>query len=221
MSANSRLVHLVSVAKSFPGGAHAPRIVFRPTTVSLPTDRRVAILGDKRVGKTTLLQMLARKLIPDQGRLIAPVRFSPVVNSGGLLHPKLTVLENIRFLARLFGADAERLAFAVDALNGGDIRLDTPFKTHDSGGRKDLEAAVAIALPFDCYLFDDAGQLGPDLIERCFEAAKWRGAGFIFASTSSRLARQFADAILVIGDMTLYPFADAEEGIRFFERQRR
>jgi len=195
--------------------------VFRPTTVSLPTDRRVAILGGRRAGKTTFLQILARKLAPDQGQLIAPLRFSPIVNSGGLFHPQLTGLENIHFIARMFGVAAERLTLSVDAFNGNSISLDTPFKAHDSGRRRALVAAVTIVLPFDCYLFDDAAQLAPDLLERSFDAAAQRCAGLIFTTASSRLARQFADAILVIGDTTVHPFADVEEGIQYFERQQR
>jgi capsular polysaccharide transport system ATP-binding protein len=221
MPTSSRLVHLLSVAKSFPGTGSAPKIVFGPTTLSLPTDRRVAILGGRRAGKTTFLQILARKLAPDRGQLIAPLRFSPVVNSGGLFHPQLTALENIRFIARMSGICAERLTLSVDAFNANSISLDTPFKDHDSGRRRALEVAVAIVLPFDCYLFDDAAQLAPELLERSFDAAAQRCAGLIFTTATSRLAHRFADAILVIGDTTLHPFADIEEGIQFFERQQR
>jgi capsular polysaccharide transport system ATP-binding protein len=213
------MIQLVGVAKAFAGRGRVPQIVLRPTTIGWPADRRVAILGERRVGKTTVLQMLAGKLSPDQGAVIAPLFFSPVVNTGGLFHPQLTGIDNIRFVARMFGVQADRLTLAVDAFCGSSLRLNDPIRAHDTAHRRAFEVAVTIVLPFACYLFDDVAQLPPDLLARCFTAARERGAGLVFSTASPRLARQFGEIFVVIADATLHMFTQAEEAIRFFGRQ--
>lgn len=213
------MIHLLSVTKSFAVKGRVPTVLFRPTSLTLPTDRRVAILAARREGKTTLLQILAGAELPGQGEVIVPLRLSPVINSRGLFHPQLTVLDNIRFLARVFGVNADRLAAAVDALAGIGAEMFRPVKIQDANRRKVLEAAVTISLPFDCYLIDSASWMGPEMLALPIEAARRRGAGVIFATSHSRVARQFADFAVVICDQTLRPFGEVEEAIRFYERQ--
>jgi len=215
------LIHLVAASKSFRGAGALPHVVYRPTTISLPLDRRVAILGPRRSGKTTLLQMLARKLKPDQGQIIGSTSLSPVINSGGILHPQLSSLDNIRFVARAYGLDADRLLRAIDALCGIGFPLGGLLKAQDPVNRKTLEAAITIVLPFECYLFDEIGQLQPELLDRCMEAAARRNAGFIFATSQPRFVRQWADLVVVIDDATLYAFTKAQDAIQFFERKGR
>ena len=215
------MIHLLSVAKSFSKKGCPPNVLFLPTSISLPADRRVAVLGQRREGKSVFLQMLAGTEAPDQGRVIAPLWLSPVINSGGLFQPQLTVLENIRFLARVFGTNADRLAATVDALAGVGAEMFRPVKIHDANRRKVLEAAVTISLPFDCYLMDSASWMGPEMLALPIEAARRRRAGVIFATSHSRLARQFADFAVVIGERTLHPFDDVEEAIGCYERQDR
>ncbi len=217
----SRLIHLVSIAKSFPDKAGAPRVVFRPTTGSLPADRRVAILSRSGEGKTTLLRLLSKTLAPDQGEVVAEMGMSPIVNSGALFHPQLTIFDNIKFIARIFGVDAGYLSVAAVATCGVGEHLERRVKTLAPVQRKALEAAVTITLPFDCYLFDNIGQLPLDVLERCFDVATQRRAGAIFVTSNPRMVRQFADFVVVIDDATLYPFAQAKEAIQYFERQER
>jgi capsular polysaccharide transport system ATP-binding protein len=196
-------------------------VVFRPTSAALPTDRRVAILGSKREGKTVLLEILARITAPDQGRVVAGSGLSPVINSGGLLHPQLSVLENIRFLSRTFGIEAEQLAIAVHAFAGKGVSLHAPLRSLDPAPRRAIEATLAIALPFECYLLDNISQMAPEMLKLTFQTAARRQAGVIFATSNPRLSGQLANFAVVISDQRLHPFSDVKEAIRFYERQPR
>jgi capsular polysaccharide transport system ATP-binding protein len=213
------MIHLLSVAKSYIGSGGAPMVVFRPTSVSIPADRRVAVLGERGTGKTVLLRLLAKIEAPDQGEVIQAVRLSPVIGVTGLFHPQLTGLENIRFVARVFDIDADRLTLAVDAFCGAGGRLGEAVRLQEPADRRAMEAAVVAILPFDCYLIDNTGMLGSEILERCFEAASRREAGVIFATSNPRLVRQFANFVVAIGDATLHLFADVESAIGFHERQ--
>jgi capsular polysaccharide transport system ATP-binding protein len=212
------VIQLLAMAKGFVTAGAPPKLVFRPTTLSLPADRRVAVLGERREGKTVLLQLLAGLEIPDEGSVVAPLRLSPIVNGGRLFHPNLTGLENIRFHARLSGFDADHLLAAVSAMSGIGKGLNRPARDLEWGERKSVEAALTAALPFDCHLIDDLGQLEDELQEQYFAAAAQHRAGVIFATNKARLARRFADCAVVIRDHTLYPFARIEEATSFYER---
>ncbi|HEV2300803.1 MAG TPA: hypothetical protein VGR91_04465 [Stellaceae bacterium] len=215
---NSRLIGLIAVAKSFAEKGRAPTVVFRPTTISLPADRRLAVLGAKSEGKTVLLQLLAGTEKPDAGRVIAPVGLSPVVNSDRIFHRDLSVLENIRFYARRFVVDEVCLMQAMDRFCPLAAVLDRRVGALTMRERRGMEAALATAFAFDCYLVDDIDILPPELAERTLAAVARRGAGVIFATDRARLARQLADCAVVIHDQTLHPFARIEEATRFYER---
>ena len=213
-----RLIDLVRVAKSFLTKGRAPTVVFRPTTLTLPADRRLAILGGRHEGKSVLLSLLARSERPDLGQIITRSRLSPVVNSDRIFHRELSGIENIRFYARRFGVDEEQLIVAMDRFYRVSSFLDLAAGELPVRQRRSMEAALAAALAFDCYLLDDLGVLDPELIERHLHIAARRGAGVIFSTGSVRLARQFADCAVVIQNQTLYPFSRIEEAARFYDR---
>lgn len=214
----ARLIGLVAVAKSFAAKGRAPTVVFRPTTISLPTDRRLAILGGKSEGKTVLLQLLAQTEKPDAGRVVAPLALSPVVNSDRIFHRDLSGFENIRFYARRFGVDERLLMRAMDAIYPLAPVLERRVGSLTMRERRGMEAALAAAFAYDCYLLDDLEILPPELAQRTLATVTRRGAGVIFATDRARLARQFADCAVVIQDQTLHPFARIEEATRFYER---
>ena len=221
------MISLCGLARSFPGERARPHVVFRPTDLDIPTDRCVAILGGRGQGKTVLLELLAGRLRPESGSVVrspglTPVDLSPVINAGRFLHPGLTGTENLRFIARVHGVDTERLMCAVDAFCGLGAALAERVRALEGGVRRVLEAAIALMLPFDCYLLDDAQQLPPAVLERCLQAARGRGAGMIFAATAPRprpranLAPDCTpDCTIVIADATLRRFDDAAAAARF------
>ncbi len=216
-----RLIHLIDAAKSFGRPDAAPRVVLLPGTISLPTDRRLVVLAERKAGKTTLLQLLGGAEKPDRGAVLGADTLSPVVNATGLMHPALSAADNLRFLARAYGFDADGLLAATEALAGTDMRLDQPLKSQDGAARRDFEAAAAFVIPFGCYLVDEAGLLDRDLLERCLALAEGRGSGVVLSTSQPRLAAQHAEAVAILREGVLRLFADPLEGVQAFEDARR
>ena len=215
------MIHLVGATKIYYSEGHPPHLVFLPTTVALPDDRRVAILGERGLGKTTLLQMISGIEAPTEGKVIVPLRVSPVINTKGwLLHPRMTGIENLSFIARVYGMDANRLALAADAFAGIGHLLPMPLNTHEAAERRVIEFAVMASLPFDCYLLDHMSVFEPELVERFFAAAAARKAGVIFTTRSPRAVRQYADFVAVVADHTVRGFNAPAEAIDFYEREK-
>jgi capsular polysaccharide transport system ATP-binding protein len=214
-------LRLCGVSLSFPGSHGEPQMVFEPSDLDIPLDRSVALLGRRQAGKTALLRLLAGRLRPASGRVARPSSLSPIINAGRFLHMSMAGLENIRFIARTYGLQADAVTRAVVSFCAGYTVLTTAVRNMDSNERRRLEVAVAMALPFGCYLLDDAQQIPPALMQTCREATRARCAGLIFATHLPRLVGQYADAAVVVANRTLRMFNDPGKAIKFFEKEDR
>lgn len=210
------MIHLASLAWSHDLPDGTARFVLRPTTMTLPADRRLAVLGKRQQGKSVFLKLLAGIEPPTYGQVIADLQLSPVIKYGVLFHRRLGIIENIRFFARMMNLDRDGLARAIDAF----CRDDRPA----SGAplpierRKAAEVALLSLLPFDCYLADEIGQIPAPARDRLFASLRPRGAGIIFSTSQPRLAERYADCAVVIRDGILHPFSTIDEAIDFHER---
>lgn len=216
------MIHLLAVAKSFTSAGTTPRIVLRPATISLPSDRRLAVLSARRKGKSTFLRLLAGKISSDQGEIVTNRTCSPVINGGPIFNSQLTALENIRFVSRVYGTDADILLRAVASIHRVDESLTHPLKNLDGATRRNLEAAVIMMLPFQCYLIDEAGQIDVELFENCLQVASQRGAGMIFTTSQRQIALRYADAVVILHQESLYLFSGvgcAREALKMIDQE--
>ena len=207
------MIFLHSVSKTIFSKNSAPRLLFGPTSVALPTDRRVAILGGRQEGKTTLLRLLAGLDAPDTGEVMAGLKLSPIGNSRSIFHPSLTVVENVRLYTRSMGLDSNYVLKVLDSLCEIGDEVARTFGTLSGSQRQTLEIALLSILPYDCYLLDDAFRMPKSLLERYFDAAERRGAGMIFTTALPRQVYEYADYAVVIRDQTVREFTPAQEAI--------
>jgi len=212
------MIHLVSVAKNFHLHDGGTKLVLLPTTMDLPSDRPIAILGSKQQGKSVFLRLLSGVETPTQGAVMSDARFSPVIRNGVLFRRKLSLIENIRFVARIMNFNPDELATAVDEFcRSGDAPARSAHGESDEH-RKAAELALFSLLAFDCYLVDEIWLLPEVPRRQLFDAAAERNAGVIFATSLSRLAREHAASGAVVRDHTVHYFPDIEEAIEFHER---
>ena len=129
------------------------------------------------------------------------------------MHPGLSAVENLRFLARAYGFDADGLLTAAVSIAGSDMLLDRPLKGQDGAKRRNFEAATTFVIPFGCYLVDEVGQIDPDVMARCFALAAHRGAGVIFSTSQPRLVVQHAEAAVTLRDGVLQLFAEPRDAV--------
>jgi capsular polysaccharide transport system ATP-binding protein len=212
------LIHLIAVEQWSRDPNVPSEVILRPTTLSLPADRRLAVLGTRRSRNSHFLRLLAGIATPTRGRVLSAVRLSPIMKSNGLFHPYLNGLENIRQFARMLNLAPDRLAAAMDEFSGTGGALGGPAKEEDRLRRREAEMALLSLLPFGCYLIDEIAQFSEALARRHLGAVSSRGAGLIFTTTSSRLVRCYADCAIVLRDASVHPFSDVEEATAFHER---
>jgi capsular polysaccharide transport system ATP-binding protein len=213
------MIYLQEVEKVYPSLA-GPRVILKKTSMAIPTNRAVALLGANGAGKSTLLRMLAGVEAPDRGQIIRRANISWPIGFGGAIHPLMTGRQNIAFVARLYSLDPLQTVAFVEEFAELGAYLDMPVETYSSGMRSRLNFGLSFAVDFDCYLVDEATSTGDKRFrQKSYEAFKARRdrAGILFISHNPRTVRQYCEMGMVLSNGNLIPFADLEDAIRYYE----
>ncbi len=214
------MIHFIDTAMWYPA-ANGLTVILQPTTLSVPTDRRVGILGRPKSGLTTILNMIAGLVPPSLGRIVRDARLSPLVGYQGAVNLNMTAAENAAFMARLYEADPTEVVDFVLALAAVDEAFqDVPAAKYPPGLRGRVAYAISYALRFDCYLIDGAaGPRQPAFRKRCDRMLMevYRDSGALFASHDPETIRTYCDLVLVLKNQTLIPFTHVEEAITYHD----
>jgi lipoprotein-releasing system ATP-binding protein len=158
------ILQAVGLSKTFRLGSQSLQVL-QEVDLSLPASSSLSIRGESGCGKTTLLNLLARIELADQGELSwgsrkmrcdrpagkgevsARASFLGVVYQAYYLVPELDVLENVTLSARLSGKfdfrAVERARHLLEQMGVGDKVAQIPGKL--SGGERQ-RVAIARAL---------------------------------------------------------------------------
>ena len=189
-------------------------------SLTLPSKTSVALLGRNGAGKSTLLKILAGNMEPTSGEILTDGTISWPVGFAGSFHPELTGMQNVRFVARIYGADTDAtIRFVEDfAELGQHFRL--PFRTYSSGMRSRLAFGVSMAIPFDTYLVDEVTATGDASFRQKSSAlfrARMENAGSFVVSHSMPTVRELCDVGMVLENGRATYYEDLEEAIAHHE----
>ena len=207
------MIYLERLTKFFPTG-QGRKVIVENLTETFPTGARVALLGRNGAGKSTLLKLIAGTIRPNAGRVLSTGNISYPVGFQGSFHPDLTGVQNIRFVARLYGVDSDGLVdFVADfAELGPHLRM--PFRTYSAGMKARLSFGVSMGIPFDTYLVDEVTSVGDGAFRhksvQVFDKRMER-AGAIVVTHSPPMVRRLCNmaAVLEHGRLHFYDDLDA------------
>lgn len=210
------MIRLQSLTYAYRKGA----AVVDGLTIDLPSDRRLAILGAQQSGKTTLVQLLSGLLSPSAGSIERHARLSFPAGYQRGFRMASTLGQNLTFAAKIYGADADEVIAFVAEVTGLGAMVDRPLRDLSVQDRMNTSFALAYALPFDTYLFDNTFSVGePDFRAKCqaMFQARSRTAGVILATRFARTALQFCDCALVLDKGRATYFDTIAEGVAAYE----
>jgi len=187
---------------------------------TFPGDRNIAILGPNGAGKSTLMRMLAGAEEPDEGEIIRSVRVSWPLGFASGFNGSMTGVENIRFVARVYGVDAEAVIKYVQDFSELNESLRLPIKTYSSGMKARLAFGMSMAVDFDCYLIDEITAVGDQTFKKKSQAVfreKLPHSRIIMISHAMGQIRQYCDCGLLLTPQGVWYYNDVEDLIAAYE----
>jgi capsular polysaccharide transport system ATP-binding protein len=191
--------------------------VLNNVNLEVKPSQRLGILGVNGSGKSTLVRLLSGASKPTKGKVTRAMSVSWPLGLTGGFQTKLTGLDNVRFICRVYGVHPDHgIAYIEEFTELGKF-LKEPVHTYSSGMRSKLAFAISFLVDFDCYLIDEALAVGDARFrEKChyelFERRK--DAALVLVSHSNQLIRQYCDSAVLLKDKTIHHFSSLDEAIQ-------
>lgn len=189
-------------------------------SASLPTNRRLLILGHSGSGKSTLMRLLSGALVPNSGTVTRTVRVSYPVGFQSGFEPTLSARQNIEFACHVYDADYIEVLTFVAQVAGITADLDKPLASLSRMAKIKLGYTLSYALPFDTYLIDgNTGAGDREFRERCLQMleSRSRSSGIIMTTSEARLARRLGDSGAILFNGKLYVYDDMQTALHIYE----
>ena len=192
------------------------KTVANDITFTFPSNESIGLLGRNGAGKSSLLQMIAGVIDPDDGQITSDGQISWPVGFQGSFHPDLSGAENARFVARLYGVDTRGMENFVRSFTELGDHFYLPIRSYSSGMRARLAFAMSMAVPFDTYLIDEVTSVGDAAFRAKSEAlllARLNHSGAIVVSHSMDLLRRICTSGAVLENGRIFFYAKVERAI--------
>lgn len=209
------MIRLEKVTKRFRVGRNV-KTVCRDVSLDVPAGVSLGILGRNGAGKSTLLRMMSGTAAPSSGRIVREGRISWPLGFSGSFHQALTGAQNVRFVARIYGADEEELIEYVQDFAELGESLYAPVRTYSSGMRARLAFGVSMGIRFDVYLVDEITAVGDaNFRKKCQQVfrEKLASSDVYMVSHSDSTIREYCNAAAVLEDGSLFYYSDVDEAL--------
>lgn len=189
------------------------KVVARNISASFPSRRAVAILGRNGAGKSTLLKIIAGTMDPDSGDVLSDGTVSWPVGFAGSYHPELTGVQNVRFIARIYGVDSDELTDFVGRFAELGPHYNLPVHSYSSGMKSRLAFGASMGIKFDTYLIDEITAVGDASFKRKSEALlahRIETSGAIMVTHGLGQVRRLCHHAAVLEDGDLHYYEDLQ-----------
>ncbi|GGF80198.1 sugar ABC transporter ATP-binding protein [Azorhizobium oxalatiphilum] len=181
---------------------------------------KIAVLGRNGAGKSTLMKIIGGVEHPTHGTMSFGMSMSwPIAFAGGF-DVNMSGLDNVRFIARLYGVDETEAVARVDDFAELGRLLSLPVKTYSTGMRSRLMFGLSLAVDFDCFLVDEMISVGDQRFQRkCHDEmfVKRAHCAMILVSHDMHIIRNYCKKALVLKNGRGRVFEDLELALRIYE----
>lgn len=208
------MIEFRNVSKSFWTGKRR-KIILDHASFKVELGHSLGILAPNGTGKTTLINMMAGIEKADEGEITRTSRISFPLGFMGGVSPRLSATENARYIARIYGVDADYVEAFCRYLCDLKEYFDRPISTYSSGMKSRFTFSLLLALDFDIYLIDEGmpGTTDIGFNQRAGSIMKdrLRHATVVIVSHSPQIISQYCQRAAVLRDGQLYMFDTLEE----------
>ena len=213
------MIHIEHVSKLY-GTRHGLVTVLDDINLTIRRGEKVGILGRNGAGKSTMIRLISGAEQPTAGSIWRGMSVSWPLAFGGAFQGTLTGLDNLRFICRVYGTNADdKVGFVQDFSELGRY-LREPVKSYSAGMRARLAFAISMVVEFDCFLIDEIVAVGDSRFhEKCrvelFEKRKDRA--MIIVSHDPGYVREHCDRAAVLVRGRLSTFDKVTDAFAFYE----
>ncbi|MZR12582.1 ATP-binding cassette domain-containing protein [Maritimibacter sp. DP07] len=208
------MIEMLNVSKSYTlrGGRQQ---ILNGATIKLPW-QNVGVLGRNGAGKSTILRLLAGIEEPDGGIIRRHKTLSWPLGFRGSFHRELSGMENVRFVARIYGQNTEEMVQKVQDFAELGKFFYEPFRTYSSGMGARLAFGVSMAVDFEVYLIDEIMAVGDARFRAKSKQAfhdRLPHSRLVMVSHSMSNLREYCQTGLVVHNGIMTYYEDLEEAI--------
>lgn len=216
------MLEFINVSKSFWTGTQR-KVILDRVSFRVELGNSLGILAPNGTGKTTLINMMAGLEKPDEGQILRTCRISfPLGFMGGVVN-RHTGRENARYIAQLYGLDADYVEAFARWMSGIAEYFDMPLGTYSQGMRARFTFSLMLALDFDIYLIDEGMPSTTDVEfnRKAGEVLRERleNTTVIIVSHQADTLERFARSAAVLKDGQLQMFDTLEEAKQLYDYQ--
>ena len=180
----------------------------------------IGILGARKSGKTTLINLLSGTIQPDSGSITCTGSVSWLMSSMRPLVHNMTVRANIRFIGMLYGVDISVLRHEVSMFAGLHDVMDTRLNDLPRDIQAHLVYCLCLCLRFDYYIADESFLIGEESFRKNMTDYLIKTScdrTVILASRSPSLIKKHCQTAYVLHDGQLFYFEQPSEAVRAFK----
>jgi len=181
---------------------------------------RVGILAPAGSGRTTLVRVLAGISLPDRGHVHLTGRVSWPIGYAGMLHPMLTLEQNLRHIAELIGARLSTMQRQIAWVCGDADVLGKKVQDLTPGDRANAALALSLAIPADHYVADEKISVGDENARGRADALlkmRLEGAALLYMSRNTTQLKHWCTDFRVLMNGKLIWCPDPETGQKMIE----
>jgi capsular polysaccharide transport system ATP-binding protein len=217
------MIQLIDVVKFYRIRRHR-RVVLGGASMTFEPGHSYALLGVNGAGKSTTIRLLAGTELPNRGSIRRTVRVSWPLGFAGGLHPQMTGVENISFVARAYGEDEQLMQDAVADFAEIGAYLNAPVQTYSSGMIARLAFGLSMAVSFECYLIDEVLGVGDARFQAKCQAEFWKRKAYadvIMASHDMGALKSYCSRGVLLADGRLHYFENVDDAIEMYKQVNR
>ena len=200
------------------GGEHT---VLAGVTFQLARGGHLGIIGRNGAGKSTLIRLLSGAELPTSGTIERGMTVSWPLAFTDAFQGSLTGLDNLRFIARIYGVPADSIRDYVEDFAELGRYFREPVKTYSSGMLARLAFGLSMAIEFDCFLIDEVIAVGDSRFQRKCQVElfdKRADRACVLVSHDPGVVREHCRQAAVLDAGLLRCFEDVQEALEAYER---
>ena len=197
------------------------KMILDDLSLDIQAEQGLAILGMNGAGKSTLVRLIAGTELPNKGHIHSSGNVSWPMGLSGTFQPGMTGRENVRFVARIYDQDEDRIMREVEDFAELHDYLEMPVGTYSNGMKSRLAFGLSLAVAFDIYLIDEIISVGDRLFKeksRKMLQEKVKDSKVVLISHSESTVREFCDRCAILRDGTLKLYDDTDRAFQDFNQ---